>query len=83
MKRWNFKIESNSQEIITKLESVLGSVDGSVFNISHDENDSVIFSFRKRVQYPEHILFRNKVIVKGKIIKTDAENESIVELSFA
>lgn len=82
MKAWNFKVKSNPQEIIKKLDSTLGSVDGFVFNMDHDKNDSVIFNVRKRVLYPDQILHRNRIIVNGKMLKTDTENETDVAISF-
>jgi hypothetical protein len=82
MKKWNFKVKSNPQEIINKLDISLGSVAGFVFNTGHDKNDSVIFNMRKRVHYPDQILHRNRIIVNGKILKTDAENETDVEIYF-
>ena len=82
MKKWNFRLKSNPQEIINKLNSSLETVDGFVFNIDHDKNDSVIFNMRKRVQYPDQILHRNRIIVNGKILKTDIENETEVDISF-
>ena len=82
MKVWNFKVKSNPQEIIKKLDSTLGSVDGFVFNINHDKNDSVIFNVRKRILYPDQILHRNRIIVKGKMLKTDTKNKTDVEISF-
>ena len=82
MKAWNFKVKSNPQEIIKKLDSTLGSVDGFVFNMDHDKNDSVIFNVRKRVLYPDQILHRNRIIINGKMLKTDTENKTDVEISF-
>lgn len=82
MKAWNFKAKSNPKEISDKLESALGSVDGFVFNMDHDKNDSVLFNFRKRVIFPSQILHRNRIIVNGKILKTATENETEVEISF-
>jgi len=81
MKKWNFKVKSNVQEIIKKLESTLG-VDGFVFNIDNDKNDSVTFKVRKRGLYAFYLMFINKIIVNGKILKTDTENETNIEISF-
>ncbi len=81
MKKWNFKVKSNVQEIIKKLESSFG-VDGFVFNIDNDKNDSVTFKVRKRGLYAFYLIFINKIIVNGKILKTDAENEANIEISF-
>ncbi len=82
MKAWNFKVRSNSQEIINKLNSTLGSAKGFVFNMDHDENDSVTFKIRKRGLYAFYLMFINKVILNGKILKTDIENETNIEISF-
>ncbi len=82
MKKWNLKVKSNVQEIIKKLESTLGSFDGFVFNIDNDKNDSVTFKVRKRGLYAFYLMFINKIIVNGKIFKTDAENETNIEISF-
>jgi hypothetical protein len=82
MKAWNFKAKSNPKEISKKLESALGSVDGFVFNINNDNNGSAIFNMRKLVHYPSQIFHVNRIIVNGKILKTDAENETNVEVSF-
>ncbi len=81
MKKWNFKVKSNVQEIIKKLESTL-RVDGFVFNIDNDKNDSVTFKVRKRGLYAFYLIFINKIIVNGKILKTDTENETNIEISF-
>ena len=82
MKAWNFKVKSNVQEIIKKLDASLGSVDGFVFNMDHDKNDSVTFKVRKRGLYAFYLMFINKIIVNGKILKTDTENETNIEISF-
>ncbi len=82
MKKWNLKIKSNVQEIINKLDSALGSVDGFVFNIDNGKNDSVTFKVRKQGLYAFYLMFVNKVIVNGKILKTDTENETNIEISF-
>jgi len=82
MKKWNFKVKSNVQEIIKKLDSTLGSVDGFVFNIDNGKNDSVTFKVHKRGLYAFYLMFVNKIIVNGKILKTDTENETNIEISF-
>ena len=74
MKKWNFKVKSNQQENINKLNSALDSVDGFVFKINDNHKDSVLFNMRKRVHYPDQILLRNRMIVSGKIVRTDIEN---------
>ena len=82
MKKWNFKVKSNVQEIIKKLDSTLGSVDGFVFNIDNGKKGSVTFKVHKRGLYAFYLMFVNKIIVNGKILKTDAENETNIEISF-
>ncbi len=82
MKKWNFKVKNNIQEIIKKLDSTLGSADGFVFNIDNGKNESVTFKVRKRGLYAFYIMFVNKIIVNGKILKTDTENETNIEISF-
>ena len=82
MKKWNFKVKSNVQEIIKKLDSTFGSADRFVFNIDNDKNDSVTFKVRKRALYAFYLFFINKIIVTGKILKTDTENETNIEISF-
>ena len=83
MEKWNFEVKSNVQEIIKKLDSSFGSVDGFVFNIDNDKNESVTFKVRKRGLYAFQIMFVNKIIVNGKILKTDTENETDIEISFS
>ncbi len=82
MKRWNFKVKSNVQEITKKLDSALGSVDGLNFNIDNGNNDLVTFKVRKRSLYAFYLMFVNKIIVNGKILKTNTENETNIEISF-
>ncbi|MEO8934520.1 MAG: DUF423 domain-containing protein [Xanthomarina sp.] len=83
MKKWNFKVKSNVQEVIKKLDATLGSFNGFVFNREIGKNDSVAFKVRKRGLYAFYLMFTNKVIVNGKILKTDIENETTIEISFA
>jgi len=83
MEKWNFKVKSNVQEIIKKLEASFGSVDGFDFNIDKSKNESVTFKVNKRGLYAFYLMFVNKIIVKGKILKTDTENETNIEISFA
>jgi len=82
MKTWNFKVKSNPQEIIKKLDSAFGSVDTLVYKIEHNKNDSVAFKVRKRVQDANAIIHDNQTIVNGKMLKTDVKNETDVEISF-
>lgn len=82
MKAWNFKVKSNPKAISKKLESALGSVDGFVFKMDYDKNDSITFKARKRVLYAWYMIYLNYVIVNGKLLKTDTENETNVKISF-
>jgi hypothetical protein len=82
MKKWNLKVKNNAQEVIKKLDATLGSVNGFVFNIDNSKNDSVTFKVSKRGLYAFYLMFINKVIVNGKISKTDTENETNIEVSF-
>ncbi len=82
MKAWNFKVKSNPKEISKKLESSLGSANEFVFNMDRDENNSVTFKVRKRVLYAWYMIFHNWTVVKGKLLKADAENKTHVEISF-
>ena len=79
MKNWNFKVQNSPREIIEKLESALKSSGGFVFDV---DPDSAFFNIRKQIKYPDQILHRNRVVVKGKILNTNAENETNVEISF-
>ena len=82
MKKWNFKVKSNVQDIIKKLNDSLGSVDGFVFNIDRYKKDSVRFKVHKRGLYAFYLMFVNKIIVTGTILKTATENEAKIEISF-
>ena len=82
MKKWNFKVKSNVQEISKKLDAKLGSVEGFVFNIDNSNNDSVTFKVRKQALYAFYLIFINKIIVNGKILKTDTENETNLKITF-
>ena len=82
MKKWNLKVKGSAQDVFEKLDSALGSVDGFIFNKDHDNKDSVVFNVRKPIKYPDQILHRNRVVVNGKILKSDIENESDVEITF-
>jgi hypothetical protein len=82
MKTWNFKVKSNPQEIIKKLDSEFGSVGGMIFNTHHDKNDSVAFKVRKRLQDGYAALHDNQTIAHGKMLMTDVENETYIEITF-
>ncbi len=80
MKAWNFKVKSNPQEIIKKLDDALGSVKGFVLKMDNDRNDSLTFKLRKRaITYMRY----NQIIVNGKILKTDTKNETDLKVSFS
>jgi hypothetical protein len=81
MKRWNIKVKNSVQVIIKKLDSSLGG-DRFVFDMDEGENDSATFKVHKRGLYAFYLMFVNKIIVDGKILKTDTENESNIEISF-
>lgn len=82
MKQWNFKIKNNPKDIVEKLESSLRPVDGFVLNIKKEKNDSLAFRLRKRGLYAFQVLFQNRIIVNGKIIKTNTKNKTDLEISF-
>lgn len=82
MKKSSIKIKSNVQDISKKLDATLGSYKGFVFNRDHDKNDSGTFKVRKKGLYAFNLMFVNKIIVNGKILKTNTENETVIELSF-
>jgi hypothetical protein len=82
MRAWNFKVKSNPQEIIKKLDSAFGSVDSFVYNVDHNKNDSAAFKVRKRSLNYLNFIRENQIIVNGKILETDTENETNIEISF-
>lgn len=82
MKTWRFKVKSNPVEISKKLESSLGAVKGFVFDMNQDNSDSVTFKVRKRILYAWYMVFQNWTVVNGKLIKSNAENKTNVEISF-
>jgi hypothetical protein len=82
MKAWNIKVKSNTQEIVKKLNSTFRPGNGFVFIMGHDDKDSVTFKMRKRVLYAYQIIVNNKIIVNGKMLKTNTENETDVEIHF-
>lgn len=83
MEKWALKVKGNTQEIINKLNSALESADGFVYNMNQDKDDSAVFNMHKRVKYPDQILHRNRVNVNGKIIQTDTNNETGLEIIFS
>lgn len=82
MKQWNFKIKSDIKDVSKKLESALTSADGFDLNIKKVKNDSLTFRLRKTGLYAFQIIFQNRIIVNGKIIKTCAKNKTDLEISF-
>lgn len=80
MKNWKYKVQSSPQEVLKKLESTLVSAAGFDFNVG---SDSASFKIRKPVKYPDQILHRNRLIVNGKMINTNTEKETDIEISFA
>ena len=80
MENWKYKIQISPQEAIKKLESVLISSRGFDFNV---DDNSASFKIWKPVKYPDQILHRNRLIVNGKILNSNTNNESDVEISFA
>jgi len=82
MRNWNFKVRSNIHEIINKLDTSLATANGFVFNIDDNKKDPIKFKLQKRGLYAFYLMFVNKIVVNGKILKTDAENETNIEISF-
>ncbi len=82
MKAWNFKVKNNPTEISKKLEITLGSDNGFLFDTENDENNSITFKIRKRILYVWYWAFQNWTIITGKLIKTDTEDMTNVEISF-
>ena len=82
MKVWNFKVKSESQEIIKKLNAAFSSNNGFVFDVENDDNNSVTFKVRKRILNAFQTILRNHIIANGKMTHTDTENETDVEITF-
>lgn len=82
MKKWIFKVNSNVQDVSKKLRDSFGSAKGFVFNLDKDDDDSFLFKIHKQGLYAFHLMFINKIIANGTILKTDTNNESIIEISF-
>lgn len=82
MKKWNFKVKNNPKAISKNLESALGTVDGFVLHINHNQNNAITFKMRKRILYAWYLLFLNSIVVHGKLSKSDIENETDVAISF-
>ncbi|WP_430971823.1 hypothetical protein [Sunxiuqinia rutila] len=82
MKAWNFRVNSSPNEISKKLESALGTVNGFVFNLNQEKNNSISFRVRKRVLYVWYMAFQNWTIINGELLKTDTENKTDVVIVF-
>lgn len=82
MKKWNLKVKSNVQEISKKLNATLGTSKGFIFQTENSKNDAVSFKIHKRGLYVFNLMFLNKVIVNGKILKSKTKNETHLEISF-
>ncbi|MEQ8910167.1 MAG: DUF423 domain-containing protein [Vicingaceae bacterium] len=82
MKAWKFKLKRSPIEIGERLESELKSIGGFVFNMNHENNESVTFKMRKRILYAWYIAFQNWTVVKGELINNDTENETNVKITF-
>ncbi|WP_159523438.1 DUF423 domain-containing protein [Sunxiuqinia indica] len=83
MKTWNLKVKSNPQETSKKLDSALGSIGGFVFRMDTGTKDSIIFKVRKRSLNYLNFIRENQIVVNGKILETDSENETDLEISFS
>jgi len=77
-----FKVNSNIQEICTKLNQALGSSDRFVFSIEQKHPDLATFNVQKRGLYAFYLMFMNKIKVHGKISTTTNNNISLIELSY-
>ncbi len=82
MKEWNFQVKSSPKEVSKKLDSSLGARNLFVLNLSYGKQDSVKFKLRKRVLLAFELISQNNIIVNGKIIKTEAENQTDVKIFF-
>ena len=70
MKNWCINVVGNPQESILKLESEIPSNSGFISRSDWQEDKSILFSLRKRIQDGERILHSNLVILKGVISKS-------------
>ncbi|WP_029035056.1 hypothetical protein [Salinimicrobium terrae] len=82
MKKWRIQIKNSPQEISKKLESSLGSADRFVLNMKSNKEDIVKFKIHKRILVALDNSSQNRIIVNGKIFKTDSANETNLEISF-
>ncbi len=83
MKTWNLKVKSNPQEISKKLDSGLGTIGGFVFRMDTGTKNSVIFKVRKRSLNYLNFIRENQIVVNGKILETDSENKTDIEITFS
>lgn len=82
MKAWKFKVNSNLQEMTKKLSSAFESNTGFDFKIDDSKSDTVTFKVRKRILFAYQVILRNHIIVNGKLLSTETDNETNVEVSF-
>ena len=82
MKKWNFQVKSDIQEVVKKLDASLGSVDKFAYAMDTSKSDSATFTLQKQGLYAFYLMSINKIIVIGKILKTATENETHIEISF-
>lgn len=82
MKTWNFKTKNNPSDISKKLESKFGLDNGFVFSLDSNKTESTIFKIRKRILYGWYWVYQNWTIINGKLLKTDQEDMTNVEISF-
>lgn len=82
MKTWSFKTKSNPSDISKKLESKLGAENGFVFSLDNNKTESITFKIRKRILYGWYWAYQNWTTINGKILKTDQEENTNVEISF-
>ncbi len=82
MKKWKIQVKNSPKEITEKLESSLGHADRFVLNLKSNKIDIVKFKIHKRILVALENSSQNRIIVNGKISKTDSANETDVEISF-
>ncbi len=82
MKNWNLKIKSDPQDVSNNLESTFKSVDGLLFDINRSEKNSIKFKMRKRILYAWYLPYVNSIIVNGKLLPTDNQNGTHIEILF-
>lgn len=82
MKRWNFKVKSSIEEITRKLDTTLGTADRFELDINKGKDNSTTFRVQKRGLYAFYLMFLNKIIVKGAMLKSETEEETNIEISF-